>query len=226
MTIEPPRSSMSALMSVSGLRAKPLRRAGDRADEALGGVSPAGLVGQMPEAGEDFGEQPDAGRSRPVMRLARPRAGHVGGVARGEIEAARAVAEEIDRLARKVARGFEVARRAARLEQSQRGARHRGIIVEERAGARMALAPGVQEPPIARRAASSNTKSNAARAVCSQHRLVEHGAGAGERGDGRGRSSRPAPCRRGRAWDAPRAKRTVSRARRRGRPPHRASRAG
>ena len=50
------------------------------------------------------------------MRLARTRAGHIGGVARGEIEAARAVAEEIDRLARKVARGFEVARRATRLE--------------------------------------------------------------------------------------------------------------
>ena len=82
------------------------------------------------------------------MRLARPRAGHVGGVPRGEIEAARAVAEEIDRLARKAVRGFEVARLAARLEQAKRGAGHRGVIVEERAGAGMALAPGVQEAPV------------------------------------------------------------------------------
>ena len=34
-------------------RAEPLRRAGDRADEALGRLAPAGLVGQMPEADED-----------------------------------------------------------------------------------------------------------------------------------------------------------------------------
>ena len=56
MTTEPPRASTSALMSVSGLRAKPLGRAGDRADEAFGRLAPAGFVGQMPEADEDFGQ--------------------------------------------------------------------------------------------------------------------------------------------------------------------------
>ena len=60
--------------------AEPLGRAGDRADEAFGRLAPARFVGQMPEAHERLGEKPDAGRRRPVMRLTRARARHVGGV--------------------------------------------------------------------------------------------------------------------------------------------------
>ena len=37
-------------------RAKPFRRAGDRPDEALRRLAPAGFVGQMPEADEGFGQ--------------------------------------------------------------------------------------------------------------------------------------------------------------------------
>ena len=81
MTTEPPRASMSALMSVSGLPPSPSGRAGDRADEAFGRLAPARFVGQMPEAHERLGEKPNAGRRRAIMRLARARAGHVGGVA-------------------------------------------------------------------------------------------------------------------------------------------------
>ena len=39
--------------------AQPLGRAGDCADEAFGRFAPARLVGQMPEADENFGEKPD-----------------------------------------------------------------------------------------------------------------------------------------------------------------------
>ena len=108
----------------------------------------------MPEPGEDLRQQADAGGRRAVMGVARTRARHVGGVARGEEDAARAVAEQVESLGREPSRGVEVGRLAARLEQSERGARHRGVIVEQRAGAGMSIAPGVQQPAV-RRAASS-----------------------------------------------------------------------
>ena len=81
MTTEPPRASMSALIERERAAAEPLGRAGDRADEALGRLAPARFVGQMPEAHEHLGEKPDARGRRAVMRLARARAGHIGGVA-------------------------------------------------------------------------------------------------------------------------------------------------
>src|ERR1700722_5300020 len=97
----------------------------------------------MPEAHKRLGEEPDARRCRAIMRLTRARARPVGGVLGGEIQTARAVAEQIDGLARQPACGFEVAGLTARLEQSERGARHRRIIVEQCAGAGMSLAPSV-----------------------------------------------------------------------------------
>ena len=117
------------------------------------------------------------------MRLARTRARHVGGVFGGEIEPARAVAEQVDGLARQPARGFEVGGLAARLEQAKRGAGHRRIIVEERAGAGMSLAPGVQEPPVAAAQLRHDEIERGARRS-EPRRLAEDGAGASERGDG------------------------------------------
>ena len=107
---------MSALISVSGLPPRPSGAPETARMRPSAASRQRALVGQMPEADEDFGEKPDAGRRRAVMRLARTRAGHVGSVARGEEEPARAVAEEIDGLAREAARGFEVCGLAARLE--------------------------------------------------------------------------------------------------------------
>ena len=103
-------------MSVSGQPPSPSGSAGDRADEALGRLAPARFVGQMPEAHERLGEKPYTRWRRAIMGLAWAGAGHIGGVARGEEKSARAVAEQIDGLARQPARGFEVVRLAARLE--------------------------------------------------------------------------------------------------------------
>ena len=83
------------------------------------------------------------------MRLARPGARHVGGVARGEVDPARAVAEQVQSVGREASGGVEVAGLAARLEQRKRGAGHRRVVVEEGAGAGMPLPPGVEKPPIA-----------------------------------------------------------------------------
>ena len=117
------------------------------------------------------------------MGLARTGAGHVGGVARGEIESARAVAEQVERLAREHARGLEIARLAARLEQAKRCARHRRIVVEERAGAGMALAPGMQEPPVGAAQFRKHKVERGPRGS-KPFRLAEHSAGADERRDG------------------------------------------
>ena len=80
MTTEPPRVEHVGAHERERTAAEPLGRAGDRADEAFGRLAPARFVGQMPEAHEGLGEKPDARRRRSVMRLARARAGHVGGV--------------------------------------------------------------------------------------------------------------------------------------------------
>ena len=45
--------------------AEPLGRAGNRADEVLGRLAPARLVGQMPQADQNLGEQADARRASP-----------------------------------------------------------------------------------------------------------------------------------------------------------------
>ena len=123
ITTEPPRSSMSALIKSERAAAEPLGRAGDCADEVFGRLAPARFVRQMPKPDEDLGEQPDARRRRAVMRLARPRARHVGGVAGGEIDPARAVAEQVQSLGREPSGGVEVAqaRRSPRTARARRG---------------------------------------------------------------------------------------------------------
>ena len=117
------------------------------------------------------------------MGLARARARHVSGVFGGEIEPARAVAEQVKGLGRQSPGGLEVAGLAARLEQGERGAGHRRIVVEQGAGAGAPLAPGVQEPAVA---AAQLGKHKIERGACAfqPRRLAEHGAGADQRGDG------------------------------------------
>ena len=82
MTIEPPRSSMSALIRVSGLPPSP-SGAPETARMRLSAASrQRGSSVRCQKADEHLGEEADARRRRAVMRLARTRARHVGGVAR------------------------------------------------------------------------------------------------------------------------------------------------
>ena len=149
MTTEPPRSSISALIRVSGLPPSPSGAPENARMRASAAPRQRALVGQsIPEPDEDFGQKADARGRRAVMRLARPGARHVGGVPGGEVEPAGAVAEQVQGLGRQRAGGVEVAPLAARLEQRERGAGQRRIVVDEGAGAGMSLAPGVQKPPV------------------------------------------------------------------------------
>src|SRR5208282_3752995 len=103
----------------------------------------------MPEPRKNLEKQADAGRGRPVMRMTGPGARNVGGVGRGQIDAALAVAEQVERVPRELSRHVEFARIARALEQRDRGARNGSIVVKQAACAGTGSPPGVQEPAVA-----------------------------------------------------------------------------
>ena len=117
MTTEPPRASMSALISVSGLPPSPSGRAGDRADEAFGRLAPARFVGQMPEPDEDVSARsptPDGVAPSCAWRGRAPGTSAASFAVRKNPPAP-SPNRSMASLA-KPARGFEIAGLAARLE--------------------------------------------------------------------------------------------------------------
>ena len=148
ITMQPPRSSMSAARSRRGLAPRPSAAPANARIKASGVFAPTRLRGQMPQPGETFGEQARAGRGRSVMGVPGASAGNVGGVAGRQVDAALAVAEQAERLGREPPGRLEVAGIAARLEQRDRRPGHGGVIVQHSARARAPVPPGVQEPSV------------------------------------------------------------------------------
>ena len=107
-----------------------------------------GSVRQMPKPGEDLEKQADAGRRRAVVGVAGTRARHVGGVGGGEINAALAVAERSSASAASRRAVSRSSGSPAGLEQGERGARHRGVIVEHAARSPAPVAPGMQQAAV------------------------------------------------------------------------------
>ena len=163
--------------------AKPLGGAGNGPDQVLGRLAPARLIRQMPKPDENLGQEADARRARAVMRLARTRARHVGGVLGGKVDPAGSIAEEVQGLGREASGSVKIPRLSGGLEQGERGAGHRRVIVDEGAGAGMSLPPGVQKPTVAAPELAHDKIERGARG-CNPGRLAEHGAGADERRDG------------------------------------------
>ena len=136
----------------------------------------------------------------------------------GQIDAALAVAEQVERLG---SRGVAAASRSAgsplASNRRERGAGHRRVIVEHAAGA--GTARPARRAGAARRAPRSvvddEVEGRARASRASPARRRRRSRGPAPRSSGR--SSRREPCRRGRASGASRAARKASRARRRGR---------
>ena len=103
------------------------------------------FVRQVMKPGENLGHQADAARRRSVVTQAGADGRRVARVGGGEIDAAVFGAEQGSRRLRGRRRGVEILRLAGRLEQRQRGAGHRGEIVEHSGSADPALSPGMDE---------------------------------------------------------------------------------
>ena len=133
------------------------------------------------QAGEDFDHQRSARRRRAVVGRPRPHDQLFAAVG-GHEEAAVAVAEPPERVVRPRLGALEIGGRPRRLEQAQRRARHRGVIVEQARRARAPVAPGVQQAAL-RVAQVRGDERERGLGRGEEVGRVEHGRGASKRGD-------------------------------------------
>ena len=155
---------------------------GERTQRGLGMCMPRGVAGQVEQTGEDLGDDARARGSGVVRGGARTRQRHVSRVVGRGVEPTVPISEFCLRRAHD-AFGLRQPRRiAGRLEQRQGRAGHRGLVVQQAHGGNASEPPGVLHPPIGR-AHFRQHEIEGFLGAGQPLGMVEHGRGAGQRGD-------------------------------------------